>query len=29
MPRDTKRFFDLVKFPTFFSFLRIKKNGKK
>ena len=28
MPGDTKRFFDLVKFPTFFSFLRTKKNGK-
>nr|DAQ35228.1 MAG TPA: hypothetical protein [Microviridae sp.] len=29
MPRDTKRFFDLVDFLTFFSFLRTKKNGKK
>nr|DAI26382.1 MAG TPA: hypothetical protein [Microviridae sp.] len=29
MPRDTKRFFDLVKFSTFFLFLRTKKNGKK
>jgi hypothetical protein len=28
VPRDTKRFFDLVKFQTFFSFLRTKKMAK-